>query len=166
MTSANVIIILIHNILYGLIYLPSLIGIPKLMTEQSNCKNMVRENPPNYSCIKFYTPFRNKQVYKDQPLRLWFANDKEQVTFGKDQNQYNIYIQDGKQIRSGVISRPDFVLLNLQEAVNRIRTKPNSLIKDYSIMTINAIDPEDIMINTCKNITDPHTHSNSNCVIS
>ena len=79
---------------------------------------------------------------------------------------YNIYIQHGKQIRSGVISRPDFVLLNLQEAVNRILTKPNSLIKDYSIMSINAIDPEDIMINTCKNITDPHTHSNSNCVIS
>jgi hypothetical protein len=53
----------------------------------------VRERPPAYSCIKFYTPFRNKQVYKDQPLRLWFANDKEQVTFGKKQNKHNIYIE-------------------------------------------------------------------------
>ena len=167
-TSANVIIIYIHNILFGLIFLPSLIGIPKLIHEQTNCKNMVRERPPDYSCIKFYTPFRNKQVYKDQPLRLWFANDKEQVTFGKEQNQYNIYIDTendrGEQIRLGVISRPDFVLLNLQEVIKWTVTKPSSLIKDYLIMTPQAINSTDIMVNTCKNIMD--SNSNSNCVIS
>ena len=91
-------------------YLPSLIGIPKLSQEQTNCKNMVRAKPPDYSCIKFYTPYRINNRYKDQPLRLWFANDKEQITFGKEKNAYDIYIntenEHGKKNRLGAISRP------------------------------------------------------------
>ena len=135
---------------------------------------MLRERPPNYSCIKFYTPFRNEQLYKDQPLRLWFADDKERVTFGTKNNQYNIYIhtetERGKKNLSGVISRPDIILLNLQEVSLWVLTELSSLIKDYSIMSPKTINSSDIMINSCKNIVNPHTHtnrnSNSNCVIS
>ena len=173
-TSANVIVIYINEIFRGLKYLPSLIGVPKIILEQSNCKYMLRERPPNYSCIKFYTPFRNEQLYKDQPLRLWFADDKERVTFGTKNNQYNIYIhtetERGKKNLSGVISRPDIILLNLQEVSLWVLTELSSLIKDYSIMSPKTINSSDIMINSCKNIVNPHTHtnrnSNSNCVIS
>ena len=126
-TSANVISIYMKSILTGCNYLPSLIGIPKLMLEQTNCKNMVRARPPDYSCMKFYTPYRKIKLYINQPLRLWFADDKEQVTFGKDQNKYNIYIEtennQGNKRRLGTISRPDFVLLNLQKVNIWILTK-------------------------------------------
>ena len=176
-TSANVLIVYIYEIFDGCKYLPSLIGIPKIIFEQQNCKNMVRESPPDYSCVKFYTPFRNKIQYKDQPLRLWFADDKEQVTFGIDENQYNIYIykeneHDRKNL-SGVISRPDIVLLDLKQISHWVITETSLLIKDYLIMTNREIDPQDVIVNTCKNIVDPHEHkknnnatTTSNCVIS
>ena len=62
-TSAHVIGMYMKSILTGCIYLPSLIGIPKLMLEQTNCKNMVRARPPDFSCIKFYTPYRKIKLY-------------------------------------------------------------------------------------------------------
>ena len=165
-TSANVLIIYMTIVIEGMKYIPAFIGVPKL-SNKSNFKNLLIQK--DYSCIRFYTPFRKIKVKKDQPLRLWFYSDPERILFGEK----NIVIRDHRR-SLGVIEKPSFILLNLEKVIHLLADKNNYrlLIKDFLLMTptINISIP----YNSCENVQNPHTITNTNsttntkssCVIS
>ena len=155
-------------IIDGMVCLPSLIGVPKL--NFPNFKEMLYKKK-DYSCIRFYTPFRKVKLLKNQPLRLWFADDTEEVQFYENY----IFIEDRSQPAEPLTSpihRPHFVLVDLLKVITLFNDTSNfsSLIKDYSIMS-----PRDINVSRKHrdNIVNPESHSNGTstgtkrtCVIS
>ena len=154
------------NIIFdGMKCLPSLIGV--LQTHRPNFKSMSQIQNGDYSCIKFFTPLRRLKLIKDQPLRLWFADDKEQVIFKNDE----VFLKNQNGDIINKFSELYYVLLDLKEVTAKLTDEMSFpfLIKDFEIMTPHDID---IPPNSCMNITDSHSNSTtpienkSSCVIS
>lgn len=155
-TSANVILIYMNIIIRGMNCIPSLIGVPKPNIRKYQKKLYKKD----YSCIKFYTPMRELKDLTDQPLRLWFADDTEEVIFRG--LHIFIYNERDKYKMKSFIERPHFVLLNLSKMITLLNdsTNYNSFIKDYKIMS-----PRDIHI-THTNLNNKSTSDKKSCVIS
>ena len=154
-TSGNVMSIYMKSIFEGVMCLPSLIGVPKL-NNKSNYKDMLKNK--DYSCIRFYTPYRNRLRHSEQPLRLFFDKDKEQVEFSNN----SIFIVD-KSVNDKIdytecmIYEPSVVLLNLAKITHNLRlaSKYKELIKDFSIMSPVAVR---FARKLCLKINNPHEH--------
>ena len=159
-TSANVIMIYMDILLNGGECVPSLIGVPK--PNIPNYKNMLQRK--DYSCIKFYTPFRNIKLINEQPLRSWFINDKEQVKFFDDDSICIIdndrYKTKNTDYTNCKIYQPTIVLLHLKKVLRLYNVK--KIVNDFSIMTPSNVSMKP---STCMNIKDPFGNT-STCVIS
>jgi len=127
-------------ILQGQHCLNSLIGIPKL-SNKSNYKQLLKAK--NYSCIRFYIPSRKNDSIFDQPLRLFFSNDTEQVEFRNNSVFIMDMNADRRQYKNEdylnqvmMIMDPSVVFINLAK-VNDILNIPGryrTMIKDFSIL--------------------------------
>ena len=156
--SGNVMTIFMNIIFEGMQCLPSLIGVPKL-SNKSNYKEMLMNK--DYSCIRFFTPYRNTAKICNQPLRLFFENDTEQVEFAsKDSN--DIYIVDRKKPNYNtrnddtIIQNPYIVLLNLSKVTYYAGPgRYRDWLTDFSIM---EPLPVTNFTSTCLNMTNPHAH--------
>jgi len=156
--TANVMSIYMKIIIGGMGCIPSMIGVPKLNIPNYN--QML--NQRDFSCIRFYTPFRKLNDLKDQPLRLWFADDEEQVIFIEDNIcMYKIH-ENSNRSNPPCINKPHFVLLDISKVLAFLNDSNNynSFIKDYKIMS-----PRDIHI-THTNLDNNSTSDKKSCVIS
>ena len=121
----------------GLTYLPSIIGVPK--KNFPNYKDYFERG--DYSCITFYTPIRNNEKLKKQPLVSWSYRNKRSVFFGS--NALLLVEGDETLSSNNIIYDPSIVLFDLQAFMNDLRNDNyNSLITDYSIMTPSEINYE------------------------
>jgi len=154
--SGNVMTIYMNIIFKGMRCLPSLIGVPKLMYRSTHKEMLLRND---YSCIRFFTPYRNTAKICNQPLRLFFEDDTEQVEFAP--NSLNIVDRNNKNYITSVILSPSIVLLDISKVVIYlgIPGKYNDLIKDFSIM---EPLPVQHITNTCLNMNNPHVHMDEN----
>jgi hypothetical protein len=156
--SGNVMSIYMDIIFEGMQCLPSLIGVPKL-SNKSDYREMLMNK--DYSCIRFFTPYRNTSKICDQPLRLFFENDTEQVEFAsKDSN--DIYIVDRKKPNYNtrnddtIIQNPYIVLLNLSKVTYYAGPgRYRDWLTDFSIM---EPLPVTNITSTCLNMTNTHAH--------
>ena len=164
-TSANVMSIYMSLVFDGKDCLPSMIGVPK--PNIPNYKELLSNK--DYSCIRFYTPFRNVKMISKQPLRSWFDDDKERVEFFDDESICIIDNERYRQMNNDYtdcikIKDPSVVLINLKKVVKIYHNSQNynRLVKDYSIMSPILLTTEP---STCTNIRDPFTNK-SNCIVS
>ena len=156
--SGNVMSLYMKLILEGKMCLPSLIGVSKLC-DKSIYEDMLKMN--FYSCIKFYTPFRKAKRICNQPLRLFFTGDTEQVEFGSnsifirdtsiDRSAYN----DDKYLNSIIIMDPSVVLLNLAKVNFFLNRMYDTMIKDFNILYFSPVQQ---FTSTCLNMSHPHAH--------
>ena len=150
--SGNLMTIYMHIIFEGTMCLPSLIGIPKLLNK-SNHRQMLNQDK-DYSCIRFFTPFRNNKKICDQPLRLFFENDTEQVEFLSN----NIFIVDKQNpnySENTLIQNPLIVLLDLSKVIYVLKNRYREFILDPSILEPLRIQQ---ITGTCLNMTNLHAH--------
>ena len=144
-TNGNVLSLYMAIILEGLECLPSVIGVPK--PGIPNYKELL--NTKNYSCIQFYTPYRNLKKISMQELVSWFYGDRT-AKFEKKQNIDGVSIKNENTNLQSFIPNPSLVLLNLKRVVDEIRS--GMLINDYSIMTPSIIDYDPIPQDQCVNM--------------
>ena len=115
----------------GMMYLPSLIGVPKL--NFPNYKEMM--NNGDFSCINFYTPFRTENNPNKQPLVSGSIRNKRTVFFGS--NSLLVIEVDETLKSNNIISDPLIVLFNLKAFMDNllIDIHDTNLITDFSLMT-------------------------------
>ena len=119
----------------GLLYLPSLIGVPKQPNFQ-NYKQMM--NSGDFSCINFYTPFRTENNPNKQPLVSWSIRNKRTVFFG---DKSLLVVEGDETLKSdNIIKDPSVVLFNLKKFMDDLNDPNNNLITDFSLMTPELIN--------------------------
>jgi len=121
------------------------IGVPK--PGISNHKELL--NTKDYSCIQFYTPYRNLKKISMQELVSWFYGYRT-AKFEKKQNIDGISIKNENTNSQSFIPDPSLVLLNLKRVIDEIRS--GILINDYSIMTPSIIDYDSTPQDQCVNM--------------
>ena len=143
-TSANVMSLYMSLINDGMMYLPSLIGVPKQLNFQ-NYKEMMRNG--DFSCINFYTPFRNENNPNKQPLVSWSIRNKRTVFFG---DKSLLVVEGDETLKSdNIISDPSVVLFNLKAFMDDLNHPNNNLITDFSLMTPSLINYTLTQNNVC-----------------
>ena len=144
-TMGNVMPIYMNVIFEGLQYLPSMIGVPKENISSTNYLNMLNMN--DYSSVEFYTPFRNVEKLKHQPLVSWF-NEERKVYFTEN----GLQIPSGNDDEYLEITDPFVVLLNLDDILDAWADDAydNELVSDFDTFSPSVINDFTATYGKCK----------------
>ena len=144
-TMGNVMPIYMNIIFEGLEYLPSLIGVPKRNVSATEYLNMLNTN--DYSLVEFYTPYRNIEKIKHQPLVSWF-NDERKVYF--TENGISIPSEDNDGYVE--INDPFVVLINFDNILDiwADDAYDNELVSDFDIFSPSTINYQTPTYGKCK----------------